>query len=358
MPGWPNKAHRRLICTDTDVDEPDFNNHSDFAAQALPIIDRAGALARVVVVKATFSLEHPGPLKLAAKQRAIRLGDEYWGAPEVPDIRLPGDFGLEKLGTDFVLSGCAVPPAGNSTSNMEVDIRVADRRKLLRVHGNRQWKRGLMGVVPGSAEPLQRVPLAWSRAWGGLDLSDPAKPLEDARNPIGSGVTRDPTSLIGKPAPQIESPDQAIAEAGGRNVPQGCAALAPHFAPRRFAAGTYDKAWLDQTYPARPADYRPEHENCAAPDLHFTKGLRGGEPVYVCGVHATRALDFMLPKWLVQVRAQIDGQVLDKRPALDTVVLDSEAMTLELVWRAIFRCPSRMRNRFTTIRVDAREFLS
>jgi hypothetical protein len=340
------------------VDEPDFNNQSDFVSQALPIVDRDGALARLVVVKATFSLERPGPLVLAAKQRDLRLGDEYWDAPDVPDIRLPGDYGLEKLGTDVVLSGCAVAPAGTRPSFVDVDIRVAGRRKLLRVHGERAWKRGLMGVVPGPAAPLERVPLAWGRAWGGLDLSDPAKPLEEARNPIGSGVTRDPASLVGRPAPQIESPDDAIGEAGGKSVPQGCAPLAPHFAPRRGAAGTYDKPWLDNVYPARPADYRPEHENCAAPDLHFVDGLRGGEPVYLDGVHASRAFDFTLPKWLVRVRAQIDGKVLDRRPTLDTVVIDSEALTLELVWRTLFRCPPRMRNRFTAIRVDAKEFLS
>lgn len=340
------------------MDEPDLSNHSDFIAQVLPIIDREGALARAVIVKATYSLARPGVLDLAAKQRDIRLGDEFWGAPEVPDVRLPGDFGLEKLGTDFVLSGCAISPLGEAVSFVDVGIRAAGRRKVLRVHGARQWKRGLLGVVPGSAEAVTRVPLSWGRAWGGLDLSDPAKPLEEPRNPVGSGVTRDPQSLVGRSAPQIESPDSPVGEAGGRGIPQGCAPLGRHFAPRRAVAGTYDKNWLDQVYPARPSDYQPAHENCATPDLHFTDGLRGGEMVQISGVHATRSLEFALPKWMVRVRAQIDGQVQDKRPALDTVVVDSEAMTVELVWRAIFRCPARMRNRFTAIRVEAKEFLS
>ncbi len=212
--------------------------------------------------------------------------------------------------------------------------------------------------MPGPAEPLVRVPLAWSRAWGGLDISDPSSPLEEPRNPIGSGVTRNPVSLIGTPAPQIELPDEPIADAGGKAEPQGCAAVAPHFAPRRAAAGTYDKAWLDNVYPAKPSDYRSDHENVAVPDLHFADGLRGGEPVRVSGVRDSLILEFGLPKWLVRVRAQIDGQVQDKHPALDTVVLDSESMVLEMVWRTVFRCPPRMRKRFTAIRVDAKEFLS
>ena len=341
------------------MDEPDFHNHSDFKAQSLPIVDRSGALARVVIVKATFSLEHPGPIALAPRQRDIRLGNEPWGPLDMSaDIRLPTDYGLAKLGTDFALSGCATAPAGESPLFVDIDLRVAGRCKLLRVHGKRQWTRGLTGVSPGPSEPMVKVPLSWTLAWGGVDISNPAKPLEEPRNPIGSGVTRNPAGLVGTPAPQIESPGAAIGNAGGKGVPQGCGPIAPHFAPRRTAAGTHDATWLDQIYPARPADYRPEYENCAAPDLHFADGLRGGEPIYASGVHASRTFDFLLPKWLVRVRALIDGQVQDQHPSLDTVVLDSEALTLELVWRAIFRCPPRMRNRFTSIRVDAKEFLS
>lgn len=340
------------------MDEPDFNNQSDFVSEVLPIVDRAGGLARLVVVKATFSLEQPRVLTLAEKQRSVRLGDEYWGAPEIADVRLPTDFCLQKLGTDFVLSGCAVAPIGQTVPFVDVGLRVADRRKVLRVHGERYWKRGILGVVPSASNALISVPLAWTRAWGGLDLSDPDRPLEESRNPIGSGIAHDPAKLIGSLAPQIEAVKHPITEAGGKNMPQGCSAVGPRFEPRRAAAGTYDKAWLDKTYPARPSDYRPEHENVAAPDLHFAEGLRGGEQVQIVGVHASRLFEFHLPKWLVRVRAKIDDQVHDLHPPLDTVVVDSEALTLELVWRAIFPCPARMRNRFTAIRVDAKEFLS
>jgi hypothetical protein len=340
------------------VDEPDFNNQSDFVSEVLPIVDRAGGLARIVIVKATFSLADSGLLKLAEKQRNIRLGDEYWGAPEIADIRLPTDYGLQKIGTDFVLSGCAVAPLGQTVPFVDVGLRVADRRKVLRVHGERYWKRGILGVVPGPSKALASVPLAWARAWGGLDLSDPDRPLEEPHNPIGSGVAHEPAKLIDSLAPQIEAVNHPIAEAGGKNIPHGCSPLGPRFEPRRAAAGTYDKAWLDKIYPARPSDYRPEHENCAAPGLHFLEGLRGGEQVQIVGVHASRFFEFQLPKWLIRVRAKIDDKVLDLHPPLDTVVVDSEALTLELVWRAIFPCPPRMRNRFTAIRVDAKEFLS
>lgn len=338
------------------MDEPAFYNRSGFYADILPILDRHGAQSRVVIVKATYVIRPGKVLALAEEQREARLGDEPWGAPEISDIRLPADFCAAKPGTDFVLSGHAVPQPRQPGTYADVGIGVAGRTKVMRVHGPREWRRSLLGVVPGPSAPMEPTPLAWSGAYGGLDLSDPKRPLEDARNPVGSGIARDVQHLVGRPAPQIEEPGTPIGAAGGRYTPIGCAPLGRNFAPRREAMGTYDKAWLESTYPARPPDYREEHENCAPPDLVFRQPLRGGEPVTVTGVHSAGQLAFVLPKHRILVEAQIDGTVVERRPHLDTVVVDSDALVLELVWRALFRCPAKMYNRFTSVRVLAKEF--
>jgi hypothetical protein len=338
------------------MDEPVLLNHSGLHASVLPILDRHGAQSRLVVVKATYAIGAGGRLKLAEAQRDVRLGDEPWGAPEVPDLRLPGDFCAAKPGTDFILSGHAVPRRPGADTSVDVDIRVGDRAKVMRVHGPREWRRSGPGVVPGPSAPITSTPLAWSAAYGGSDFSDPEQPLEDPRNPVGSGIARDVTRLIGRPAPQIEAPGSPIGAAGGRFTPIGCAPLGPGFAPRRDVMGTYDKAWLASRYPARPDDYREEHENCAPPDFVFREPLRGGEPVFVTGVQAAGPLAFNLPKQRIVVDADIDGAVVERRPHLDTVVVDSDALVLELVWRALFRCPGKMYKRFTVVRVQAKEF--
>jgi hypothetical protein len=200
------------------------------------------------------------------------------------------------------------------------------------------------------------TPLAWSRAYGGLDLTDPERPLEDARNPVGSGIARNVERLIGTAAPQIEEPGHPIGAAGGRFTPVGCAPLGRSFAPRRETMGSYDKAWLESTYPARPDDYREEHENCAPPDFVFREPLRGGEPIAITGVHRDGPIAFRLPKHRILVDAEIDGSLVERRPHLDTVVVDSDARVLELVWRALFRCPAKMYNRFTSVRIQSKEF--
>jgi hypothetical protein len=341
----------------TAMNEPTLYNRTGLSASVLPILDRDGAPCRIVIVKATYAIQLGGPLCPAEKPRDVRLGDELWGPPEVPDIRLPGDFCLAKVGTDFVLSGHAVPVPAEPVNQMDVGIRVANRTKVLRVHGPRLWRRAMLDVVPGPSEAMQPTPLSWSRAYGGIDLTEPNRPLEEPRNPVGTGVARQVELLIGTPAPQIESPNEPIETAGGRLTPVGCAALGRSFEPRRQAAGTYDAAWIKAGYPARPADYNEEHENCAAEGLVFREPLRGGEPVRVAGVNAAGPLDFVLPKLRLLVEAEIDGTLIERRPHLDTVIVDSDAMLLELVWRALFRCPSKMRKRFTAVQVRAKEFL-
>jgi len=339
------------------MDEPALFNHSGFEANVLPILDREGAQSRIVILKASYAIRIGSTLKRAEEPREIRMGDEPWGAPELPDIRLPGDLCPAKPGTDFILSGHAVPQ-GRSNSFVDVNVRVAQRAKVLRVHGPREWRRSVIDIVPSPSAPVGATPLAWSGAYGGLDLTDPKRPLEEPRNPVGKGIARDIERLIGQAAPQIEDPAAPIGAAGRRFTPVGCAPLGRNFAPRRDTMGTYDKEWLESTYPARPADYREEHENCAPPDFVFREPLRGGEPVVVTGVHSAGAVAFALPRLRILVEAVIDGTTVARRPHLDTVVVDSDAMILELVWRALYRCPAKMRDRFTAIRVQAKEFLN
>lgn len=339
------------------MDEPILYNATGFHADVLPILDREGAQARLAIVKASYRIQPDAPLVLAEQQRELRDGDETWGRPEIADIRLPGDVCLAKPGTDVILSGHALAPHALPCAMVDVVMEVSGRVKRMRVHGPRLWRRGATGVVPGPAQPMRATPLAWSRAYGGLDLTDPAHPLEEPRNPVGSGVSRHVDRLIGTPAPQIEAPGAPIGTAGGRYAPVGCAPIGRHFQPRRQSMGTYDAAWVQSVYPARPADYRDVHEQCAPPDMVFDKCLQGGERVMISGVHADRPLAFELPRWRIVVSAEIDGAQIERRPHLDTVLIDSDALVLELVWRALYRCPPKMRDRFTAVRVQAKEFI-
>jgi hypothetical protein len=337
------------------MDEPALDNRSGFHAVVWPILDRNGADSRIVIVKATFDLLADQPPKPAEQPRDIRQADVPWGVPEIADIRLSGDYGLPKPGTDVVFSGHA--QAEPRRVSVDVGLRAADRTLIMRVHGRREWRQGVSAVVPGASDVMRDpVPLAWSRAYGGFDDSDPQCPLEESRNPVGTGIARQPSRLIGTRAPQIEAPDLPIAGANGAHVPVGCAPLGRHFEPRRGRAGTYDSAWLRTGYPARPADYHEAHEHAAAPSLTFEQPLRGGEEIGAAGVRNDGPLRFALPRWRIVVQAEVDAAVQERRPHLDTVVVDTDARLLEMTWRSLFRCPPKMRGRFPWVRVLAKEF--
>lgn len=313
--------------------EAPFFNASPFHAEALPQLDRDGRECRLVVVKATFVILADGKTQLAETQRALRHGDELWGAPEIEDLRFPGDLALHKPGTDVVIAGYAYAPPRTSPRSIDVTVQLGPAAKRLRVHGPRVWKSGFLGVHPSDAEPLTRMAMRWGNSFGGRDDSDPAKPLEEKRNPAGSGVVRNAELLVGLPAPTIEDPSDAVTSAGGRHRPVGIAPIGRTYTPRRDLAGTYDQDWLERRYPARPLDYKPEHENCAPTDQHFDTPWKGGEAIQIDGMSPDGRLQALLPAWRIVVEETHDGETTEFRPHLDTVIVDTEARLLELVWR-------------------------
>ncbi len=329
--------------------EPEFDNTTGFVGELLPILDRDGAECRVAILKATLSILNDGSLAPADTPRPIRLGNEMWGAPEVPDIRLPSDYCASKPGTDVIVIADAQHPRGQPATAFEVDITIHDRTKHLRVHGPRVWKSGLLGLAPGASQPVNAVAIRWGLAFGGFDSSDPGRPLEEPLNPIGLGIARDKSLLLGRPAPQVEDRSAPITAPSRRNRPAGCTAIGPTFQPRRKFAGTYDDKWLQSTFPGRPADYCEKHENAAPPDQIFANPLAGGEVVVLDGVGRGSGIRFVVPRVYVAIDAIIGNNTHRVRPHLDTVLVDASARLVELTWRGTFRCPLTARDRFESV---------
>jgi hypothetical protein len=331
--------------------EPALFNETDFRVQALPFIGADGADCRLVVVKGSFGIQRDGSVLKLRNQRDIRAADETWGPPEVADVRFPSDLCEFRPGTDVIVVGHARTPAAEPLRALAVRIDVAGRRLDLRVTGPSLFRRTLFGVRPGRPAAFVSVPMAWSHAWGGADLTR-KRPLEDARNPVGRGVAHRKRHLVGQPAPQIE---RVARRKKQRRRPGGCAPLSALFEPRRSLAGTYDARWLANVHPARPKDYDPRCEQRAAPDLVFDKPLRGNEPVRIAGMRHDGPLEFAIPRAYLVIEAAIDGATQTARPHLDSVLVDVDARVVELTWRASFRCPPRMRGRFEEILVQERE---
>lgn len=334
------------------MDPPHLVNKTTLAAQPRMLMGKDGERL-VLVVKATFT-RPPGEAALELvppeERRGIRGQDVPWGDPEKSSIKYPSDLCLTKPGTDVIVVAAAHAPGGKPAPSFDAGIRVGPLEKTVRVFGLRVWEANGSGV--SAPRPTTAVELRYDHAWGGLDVSDPARPVEEPRNPTGVGIARDLSTLTHKPAPMIEDPANLIASVRTRPAPAGLGAIGRHWEPRRRFVGTYDAAWLEQRAPLLPHDHDDRANLCASPGLTAVPPLAGGEDCALLNLTpGGGSVTFRLPKQLVQVALHAPGREPEViRPYLDTVLVDTlrvpetSDIVVEMVWRAVFHPPRRLKD--------------
>jgi hypothetical protein len=334
------------------VDAPDLDNRTDFAAAPRTLVGKDGERL-VLIVKATFvRVRREGVLELVpkAERRGIRSQDIPWGDPEKSSIKYPSDLCLTKPGTDVIVVAAAHAPGGKAVPSFDAGVRVGALSKSVQVFGLRVWEANGSGLsVP---RPTTGVELRYDHAWGGLDVTDPTRPVEEPRNPVGMGIARDASQLTHMPAPMIEDPANLIASARTRPPPAGLGAIGRHWEPRRGFLGTYDAAWLEQRAPLLPVDHDDRANLCASPGLVATPPLTGGEDVALLNLTPGGGdVTFRLPRIRVEATLRAPGREPERlAPYLDTVLIDTirvpdtTDVLVELVWRAAFKPPRRLKD--------------
>lgn len=333
------------------MDSPSLDNRTDFAV--LPHLLAGKEREQLVVVtKATF-LRVPGAASLALAprraRRGVRAADVPWGAPEKSSVRYPSDLCLSKPGTDVIVVAKAVSPGERPVPWFDAGVRVGALEKTIRVFGLRVWEDRGAGL--SAPRPTTGMEVRYDYAWGGADFSDPMKPVEEPRNPVGLGVARDPAALTHQIGPFIEDPRQLLQTARTAPPPAGLGAIGRHWHPRRQLAGTFDAAWLEQRAPLLPADHDERSNHCASPGLVASPPLAGGEECALTGLTpGGGSVALRLPKIRVTIAVTTGDRVDVRTPHLDTVLFDAlEApapadVVVELVWRGIFPAPRRMKD--------------
>jgi hypothetical protein len=323
---------------------PALANATEASVDLLPQLTANGDGSVVVLIKQRFEVTAAGKAERMPGAKA-NLADVPWDEdePDKSSIKLPSDLCLQKPATDVIVVGSAVAKGGAKVRQLDVGVRVGPIQKVLRVFGPRVWYRGLVSVALSPPEPFEKLPLRWEYAWGGRDETDPAKPLEEPRNPVGRGIARDPNSLLHKPGPAIEDVAHLIANNRTAPGPAGVAPIGRHWLPRRKYAGTYDEAWQKTRMPLPPHDFDPRFEQAAPPDQVVPGYLRGGEPVGLHNLCADGPLVFDLPRLAFFVGARLEGSLVEHRTALDTVVFFPNDKAFEMTWRASVPVPRRSR---------------
>jgi hypothetical protein len=343
------------------MDSPRLQNDTEFLAEPRLLAGKQGE-ELVVIVKATFLAPRgSGELELApaAGQRAIRGADLPWGEPEKSSIKYPSDLCISKPGTDVIVVAAAHAPEGRPVPTFDAGIRVGSLKKIVRVFGLRVWESSGAGL--SAPRPTTGIELRYDYAWGGADLSDPAQPLEEPRNPVGMGIVRDPSQLTHQPAPYIEEPAEPIRSARSRPTPAGVGAIGRHWEPRRRLLGTYDARWLEERAPLLPDDHDERGNLCASPGLVSTTPLAGGEEVGLWNLTPGGGGPVLqLPKVRVSITLTCnDRERLRRTPPLDTVLVDTvnvaegNDVLIELCWRAAFKPPRRLKDAELVVREEA-----
>ncbi|XXT16018.1 DUF2169 domain-containing protein [Sorangium sp. So ce429] len=326
-----------------------MDNRTDFVAAPFLLVGKDGERL-VVVVKATFvHVAGQSELELSdrAEQRRIRSADVPWSDPEKSSIKYPADLCIAKPGTDVIVVAAAHAPGGRAAPFFDAGVRLGGLEKIIRVFGLRVWE--AKGAGLSEPRPTTGIEVRYDHAWGGLDRSDPSRPVEEPRNPVGMGIARDPAVLTHKPAPFIEDPADLIGSVTTRPAPAGLGAIGRHWEPRRRYLGTYDAVWRKTRAPLLPLDHDDRANLCASPGLIATPPLRGGEDVALLnltpGGGTTR---FRLPSIVIEVAMRARGRAPEVLlPHVDTVLVDALApagVFVELVWRAAFQPSRRMRD--------------
>ncbi len=310
---------------------PTLTHDPRFALQLVPwsLIPSRDCLS--IVAKTTCDLVPDAPAEPCAAPEPLsreRLLPTDRGA--VCDY--PSDLVLFKPRADILLRGHAHPPGGRAPSSEVVfkfghpagpDASPPRFERRVLVFGDRVWERGKAGPVPSRPEPFSRMPLTWDRAFGG-----PAFDL----NPAGKGFReplRVPRDLS---LPNLEDPDRRLRLPTQRPAPASPGPIPEAWRKRWSALGR------DAPVFGALCDTLDWTLFQAAPRAQQLPYLRGDEPFEVTGTHSQHpTLKGCLPG--LAARAEVTwkagGAPVEVALALDTVVLDTDAMKVHLVFRGV-----------------------
>lgn len=315
------------------------DNRTPFAVQSFVFPDAQARDTAVVVIKATFGMEQ-AKLSVAGEQEPVTLGDEYRGGATDSSLVRFSQAHLPKPGTDVVVLGDAWARGERAASYIDVGIDIAGATLFARVFGERYWTEGVGGVRPSAPKPLVTLPVIYEHAFGGTHAPDPDKPelLAERRNPVGRGFLgkRAARELLGQPVPNIEDPRVPLSGPSSRGNVVGFGPIAPWWAPRNDAAGTYDERWQQTRAPYLPDDFDPRFFHVAPPPLSFAHPLAGGEVVSLLGFHPQGLVRFALPhcQFTIAAQGRFSGEATPMLARLDSVIIEPPTARVIVSWRA------------------------
>lgn len=330
----------------------------------------------VVFVKMTYTLSS-GPMRRAPADLPLTTDSVFEGPDEQFPVRCTiqeTDLWESKPWTDVVVRGHVLAVGGRPVQAMYAGVQVGHREKWVGVFGDRRVIRRGGQLWFTEPEPFVSLELSWRRAYGGIDLSLPHHPVENAvdffrvvaaeehpgaypRNPAGCGWVIDQASAVdGMPLPNFETPSHLLSPGrlvvGDRRlwarapIPAGFGWYRQGWFPRSTLLGLpchefvddpreLDEVrggWVNAEQIAEPQpDLR--FQSGASPGLRFAK-LACAERIVLHGFSLDGVIDTRLPSSPPEVLVAFERRPLDVALHLSTVELLPDVGLANLVWVA------------------------
>lgn len=308
-----------------------------FALGALALAARSfhrrGELRLSVVTKVTCRIVPDGTFALAAP-RPIVPAERYLGGPAT-SLAHPGDLALRLPRAQLLVVGVVHAPGGAPCATSTVRLAVARGEsmlvdKRLEIVGDRRGPARPSGIggaqLTDSAAPFVRMPLVYERAFGGAGFT---------RNPVGTGANGGDDGLAA--LPNVHYANGRIAE-----DPAGFGPISSLWPARRELLGATTRQAADRDVAAQLSDDFRDAYFVSAPSDQQVDAWQGGEMIALFQMHPThQALRMHVPKWVVSAMLQTARGVRVPVPVrLDTILVEPETMSAELVYRGDIRVDS------------------
>ena len=305
--------------------------------------DLAGREVWLVAVRARFRIVQGSEAVWDPElpQDPVKIAPEFSGNGIGTYLTADTDLVHEKPATDVLMIGHARPPRGHRATVLSVGMAAGPIRKRISVVGDRIWTLG--GI--SEAVPFDKIPLDYTRAFGGVDQPEDQKAPTDwyIHNPVGTGFSSGTAFSESLRLPNLEDPSQPFRALSDRPRPAGFGAISPHWPMRSQYAGTYDQAWEKERLPLLPNDFNPRFYQQAPPDQQVEGYLRGGEAVRLEGVHPDGPLEFYLPKVSLGFETEFEDLTnITHRANLHTVIFEPDFPAVSMVWHTSLECHARV----------------
>jgi len=219
-------------------------------------------------------------------------------------------------------------------------VRVGTWQKTMAVVGPRRWERGLSGLSVTPPEAFVCQPISYDVAFGGTDRrhEDPSQHSTFMPNPVGRGFHRHAGAawIEGAQLPATEEIDNPVRDPGDAYRPMAFGPVGRGWEPRLQLAGTYDEAWLANTFPFLPSDFDPRYFQAAPTDQQLPVAAFEAGPVEVMLANLTPEglTRFTIPHLVAPVAVfPKRGAQEELTAVLDTVLIEPDEERFSLTWR-------------------------